>query len=134
MANGKGKAEAAAERRVQALELRKAGASYRAIGSKLGTSEAQAHRDVAHELGRLAAEAHDLAADVRTLELERLDVLTLALWKDAKAGNQGAIDRVLKVMERRAKLMGIDAPTKVDATLDIYEVIIGAAEGNNRTT
>jgi hypothetical protein len=126
-----GKAEAAAERRVQALQLRMAGASYRAIGSRLGVSEAQAHRDVHAELTRLAEKAADAAEQVRTLELERLDAMLLALWPQAKQANQGAIDRVLRLMERRAKLLGIDAPTRIDATLDVYEVIIGAANSDN---
>lgn len=120
-----GKAEAATERRLQALELRKAGATYRAIGARLGVSEAQSYKDVQTELQRIAAESADVAADVRTLELERLDALLLALWAQAKQGNQGAVDRVLRVMERRAKLLGLDAPTKIDHTLEAYEVIIG---------
>ena len=113
-----GKAEAATERRLQALELRKAGANYRRIGAQLGVSEAQAYKDVQGELQRIQAEASDLAADVRTLELERLDALTLALWPSARQGKEGAIDRVLRVMERRSKLLGLDAPTKQDVRIE----------------
>jgi hypothetical protein len=36
-----------------------------------------------------------------------LDALLLILWPQVKKGDQGAIDRVLRVMERRA----LDAPT-----------------------
>lgn len=120
-----GKKEAATERRLQALQLRMAGAPYHAIAARLGVSIGQAHADVQTELQRIAAESADVAADVRTLELERLDALLLALWAQAKQGNQGAVDRVLRVMERRAKLLGLDAPTKIDHTLEAYEVIIG---------
>jgi hypothetical protein len=45
---------------------------------------------------------------VRQLELERLDRLLIALWDLATGGSLGAIDRVLKVMQRRAELLGLD--------------------------
>jgi hypothetical protein len=38
------------------------------------------------------------------------------LWPQVAKGNQGAVDRVLRIMERRAKLLGLDAPTKADVT------------------
>lgn len=107
-----GKAEAAAERRLKALELRKAGAPYRAIASQLGVSLKQAYDDVTQELEVLAEKSQAEAAHVRTLELERLDAMTMAIWQQVRQGNQGAIDRALRVMERRAKLLGIDAPEK----------------------
>jgi DNA-binding CsgD family transcriptional regulator len=121
----KGTTEKAAARRLQAIELRKAGATYRQIGERLSVSEAQAYNDVQRELARLATQTQDAAAALRVLESERLDALMLALWQQAKQGNQGAIDRVLKVMERRARLVGLDAPTRIDHTVDVYEVIIG---------
>jgi len=45
---------------------------------------------------------------VLQLELERLDAMQAAIWDDAMNGHLGAIDRVLKIMERRAKLLGLD--------------------------
>lgn len=107
-----GKAEAAAARRLQALQLRMAGVSYHAIAERLGVSDTQAFHDVKAELAKIAKQASAEAEHVRTMELERLDAMTLALWAQAKQGNQGAIDRLLRVMERRSKLLGLDAPTR----------------------
>lgn len=43
--------------------------------------------------------------------------LLAAIWKEAvEGGDLKAVDRILKIMERRAKLLGLDAPTKVAAT------------------
>jgi hypothetical protein len=56
------------------------------------------------------------AEQARNLDLKRLDAMTLALWSQARQGNQGAVDRLLRIMERRAKLLGLDAPTKVAPT------------------
>lgn len=114
-----GKAEAAAERRLKALQLRMAGASYRAIAGQLNISLAQAHEDVQRELEGIAEKSQAEAAHVRTLELERLDAMTMAIWQQVRQGNQGAIDRALRVMERRAKLLGIDAPEKQDRSGEI---------------
>jgi len=43
------------------------------------------------------------------LELERLDELYFAVHGNATSGHLGAIDRALKIMERRAKLLGLDS-------------------------
>ena len=60
-----GTRETAAERRQQALELRKQGNSYRAIGAALGVSEKTAHQDVQRALRALAA--LELASDCQVI-------------------------------------------------------------------
>lgn len=53
------------------------------------------------------------ARDVRLLELGRLDALYMEVFRQARSGVLGAVDRCLRIMERRAKLLGLDAPTQV---------------------
>jgi hypothetical protein len=53
------------------------------------------------------------ASELKAEELSRLDGMLRGLWPDARKGSHGAVDRVLKIMERRAKLLGLDAPVKV---------------------
>jgi hypothetical protein len=36
------------------------------------------------------------------------------VWTKALNGDVRAVDSVLRIMERRAKLLGLDAPTKID--------------------
>ena len=106
----KGKIEQAAARRASALTLRMAGASYRAIGLKLGVSHVQALADVKTSLAALK-DVHDgLAEDLRTLELARLDWLLLAISSQVSKGHLGAVDRALKISERRARFLGLDMP------------------------
>lgn len=96
-----------AERRAKALELRKAGASYEQIADKLGYSNrGNAYRDVDREIKAITAEP---AKQVLTLELERLDAMLMGLWSGARSGNQGAVDRVVRIMDRRARYLGLDA-------------------------
>lgn len=44
------------------------------------------------------------------LELDRLDALTKTLWGAASDGDLMAVDRILKIQQRRAALLGLDAP------------------------
>jgi hypothetical protein len=109
-----GQAEAAAARRQKSLDLRIAGARYRQIGAQLGVSYQTAYRDVQTALGELASLQSGKAEKLRELEVERCDKLTLALWPKARTGNEKAARAVLAVMDRRAKLLGLDAPTKLE--------------------
>ena len=77
---GPGQQEVIAERRVLALELRKAGASYREVARQLGVDVHTAHADVGAELAALRETAVAEATELRALELERLDGMTSALW------------------------------------------------------
>jgi Homeodomain-like domain-containing protein len=109
-----GQAEAAAERRQKALDLRMAGARYRQIGAQLGVSYQTAYRDVQAALGELAPLQASKAEKLRELEVERCDKLTLALWPKARNGDEKAVRTIVAVMDRRAKLLGLDAPTKLE--------------------
>lgn len=96
---------AIAERRAQALELRKAGATIPQIAAKLGVAKSTAHDDVMKSIAALTREP---AKAVLALELERLDAMLMGLWNSARGGDVFSIDRVLKIMDRRARYLGID--------------------------
>jgi hypothetical protein len=105
----------AKERALKALELRKKGVRYEQIAQQLGYSNrGSAHKAVMKELELLAKGCREEAAQVRDLELQRLDDLFLAAWKAIADGSESAIDRALRVSESRRKLMGLDAAQKVD--------------------
>ena len=98
----------AKQRSAQAIALRIGGATYPAIASVLGYNSPQAAAKAVGD--SLAATVREPSDELRSLELERLDALFLALWPAAKRGVLGAADRCLRVMERRARLLGLDAP------------------------
>ena len=103
------------EKTLKALELRKRGMSYTQIGKTLGCARNTACRYVLSELENLAERCREEAAHVRDLELQRLDDLYLIAYRTIISGNSLAgIDRCLRIMERRAKLLGLDPPAKVD--------------------
>lgn len=97
-------------RQLQALELRKAGLTYARIAEICGyASKIGAHKAVQ---AAIRSTLREVAEDVRSLEIDRLDALLTGVYPQAIKGNQGAIDRVLRIMERRAKLLGLDAPVQ----------------------
>ena len=108
---------AATERTLAALELRKSGATYQQIATKLGyKSSAGAYGAVKRALRAVIREP---AEDVRELELARLDALLEVAWRKATTGDGSlyAIDRALEIMRRRAALLGLDAPAEVNVSI-----------------
>lgn len=113
----------AAEKRAKALELRKAGATYDQIARQVGYhNRGNAYRAVHLALKEITAEP---ATEVIKLELERLDAMLLGLWPAARKGKEAAVDRVLRIMERRAALLGLDAEKKVNLSGGVKYEIVG---------
>jgi predicted transcriptional regulator len=112
----------AREREKVAIELRKSGATYEAIGDQLGVSAQAAHQHVQRALKRIIDETNETADEVRTIELQRLDRALQAIWRRVLQGDVHAIDRSIRIMERRAKLLGLDAPTKVEAEVGPVQI------------
>ena len=107
------------EKTLKALELRKRGMNYTQIGEKLGCARNTACRYVLSELENLADKCREEAVHVRDLELQRLDALYLKAWEAVEEGDLPSIDRCLRVQERRAKLLGLDAAEKVEHSGDL---------------
>lgn len=104
------------ERQRQAVELRKAGAGFEEIARQLGYKDASgAYRAVKAALRKTIQQPAD---ELRALEAARLDAMLLGIYADARKGNVAKIDRVLNIMTRRAKLFGLDAPTKTEDVTD----------------
>jgi len=91
------------------MELKLAGKSYRTIARKLDfRGPSGAHKAVSAYLRKTLTAPSD---ELRRIELERLDRLQVIAWKRVTvSADLKAISTVLKIMERRAKLLGLDAP------------------------
>jgi hypothetical protein len=100
-----------AARITQAVSLRLAGMTYAQIAEATGYSSPAACQQAIYRASeRMLREAID---EFRELENSRLDRLQAAVWQSAMQGNAQAVTSVVKVMERRAKLNGLDAPQQV---------------------
>lgn len=103
-------------------DLRKAGLTYRQIASALDCSESRAYNGVQRVMRRISLKQSEDNADVLRMELDRLDALMTNMWPmtmphdiTSEDGDTvrvppsyEAVDRVLKIMDRRAKLLGLD--------------------------
>lgn len=110
----------------KALFMRSAGRSYLYIADKLGRNS--------DEIRTLVRDYIKSSVDIETrreavkLDLIRLDDMMTAVYERAKNGEIDCIDRVLKIMERKSKLMGLDAREKMvseerlDGTVKISRV------------
>lgn len=107
-----------AERDRQVLELRKAGVGVVEIAERFGISHGRVSQIVKRALTLAITEP---AEEVIRLEVERLDGLLVAMWPQARKGDLKAVDRVLRIMERRARLLGLDAAQKVEATVAHFD-------------
>jgi hypothetical protein len=109
-----GRSVKAHQQMIQALELRAAGASYLQIGKALSVSKSRAWRIVGTALGDLVHRCAETAERVKQLELHRLDRYRLAL--DARRSDPRVVDSLIRISERTAKLHGLDAPQRVEAS------------------
>lgn len=139
-----------AEQDAEALRLRSRGLSYRDVAERMGVSVSTAYRSVKRGLDAIRAEP---AADVRELELARLDAMYEAVVKVLETKHvtvsQGrvvtlddepladdapvlaAVDRLLKIQARRAALLGLDAETKVSVSGGVTYEIVGLPEAGS---
>lgn len=109
------------EKQAQALELRKAGASYEKIAETLGYKSASgAWGAVNRALTDMVAEPTEA---LRLVHYERLNHILVMLWPRVQKGELAAMDRAVGVMDRIARLYGIDAPTQT-VTTESREVIV----------
>jgi hypothetical protein len=110
--SARGQREQKAARALQALDLRIAGGTYRQIARQLGVNEKTAFYDVQGALASLDAVKAKTAERLRDIELERLDRASTGLVPGIRSGDARAVTALVRVMERRAKLLGLDAPVK----------------------
>lgn len=127
--------QATADRRTKNLLMRIEGKTFDVIAAELGYSSRQAARVDFERAAASRKAEQDATVDIaKAVETEKLDALEEAAWQvlrrkhltvsngrlievdgvpledDAPVLN--AVDRILRVAERRAKLHGYDAPSK----------------------
>ncbi len=125
----------ATEMQLKSLELRKRAYSYEQIGKALGISKQAAYVHVKKALEHLRLEVTEVTDEVKQLELARLDAMIARLWRDAMPDDPNAeadhkkMETMLKVMDRRAKYLGLDAATKHEVfTVDAIDSAIAELE------
>lgn len=103
----------AAARRARAVELRTAGLTYDQIAMELGyANRGTVYRVVAEALKAQTLEA---VGELRSLEVERLDSLQLAMWEKAMEGDVPSAIAVVRCVMSRCRLLGLEGPSMLRA-------------------
>lgn len=114
-------------RRAAVLQLRKQGGSLRQIAAQIRAdpnlatprySPGHVSQDLTAALSQIRKETTADAMLLRQLELERLDELQSRFWNKALAGDYLAADKVLSIMDRRAKYLGLHEPTRYEINIE----------------
>jgi hypothetical protein len=119
-----------ANRRARLVQLKLAGVDYESIARQLGySSPADARKDLTRAFDASARRLDHDTQELRALELARLDRLQAATWTSALAGDVKAVETSLRIIDRRCRLLGLDAPTKHEViSLDAIEAEITRLE------
>lgn len=120
-------------RRARVASLLLAGVSDQSkIAEQVGVDRSTISRDIkAIEADWQASAVQDIAA-AKGKDLERTERLIAALWNDARNGKWLATDRVLALMQHRAKLLGLEAPQRREDThrIEVTQIVQGIAESS----
>jgi len=116
----------AQEKKRKALELRKAGASYRMIAEQLGVYDASAARKLV--ISAYDEVIHEPAEEQWKLAIERLNYMLLMLWPKVQDPNHPdhfrAIQTAADLQVKLNTLTGIEAPKQVDVNVQGGLIVI----------
>jgi hypothetical protein len=129
-------------RRAECFKLRMQGHTFPDIAQALGyNSKQSAWADYQAALRDARDDYTDDLEELRAFELARLDAIAARAWAYDDAGEIKALDVLLKVADRRARLLGLDQPVKhelsmslLDAEIARLDGIIAAARANGEDT
>ena len=97
-----------------ALSLRLEGKSLAEIARECGWNSVQAtSKAIKSAMDRTIREPAD---ELRELWAMRIEAALAPLWRRIEKGDTAAIDRLIKLCDRFAKLYGLDAPSKTAIT------------------
>ncbi|WP_367324812.1 hypothetical protein [Streptomyces sp. HUAS ZL42] len=111
-------AKIAAEQ-AQCLQLRLEGKSFRAIADITGIALSTVYARVEDAI---ALEVNPKAEQLRAIECQRLDTYLEKLKPRIDKGDDKAIGVAIRISERRSKLLGLDMPQRIEATVETHEL------------
>lgn len=99
------------------VALRRQGKTYDQIGAELDMSPRQVAYLFKKTMDKYVSPE---VAELRVTEGDRLDMLQSAVWPNAMMGDPHSVAAVLKIMDRRAKLFGLDMPAKIQQEITVW--------------
>jgi hypothetical protein len=135
-----------AERDLRVFKMRQAGVPANEIARRMGMTTNAVNAAIRRQLEKLNREALLAYPEVLRMELERLDALQQAIWPMTQhrkvtmddgtevtvEPDLKAVQQVLSVMDRRSRLLGMEATNinvQVEGTAPQRAVLAGAEDG-----
>ena len=107
------------EKEKKVLELRRGGLTFDLIAERLGYANASgAQKAYERACSRIV---YDDVVALRKAEMDRLDIAQAAIWNEVLQGRIQAVIALMKIMERRARLLGLDMPIKTQLEVTHYD-------------
>lgn len=126
------------ERRTRVMELRVAGHSLRQIAAQVGVSLRTVQDDIEAVFTKLNEQQIKNAQIWRAIHMQRLEEMYRPLHKrivgtpeEPGTANTKDVEAVIKILERQAKLLGLDITSKIDINLLNKALSLLEANGQN---
>ncbi len=113
----------ASERASEIMDMRLEGYSLAEIGKKFGVNSGTIHKIIAREVAKSQKKNNQSSEMILSLMDDRLEFMWKALYPQISKGNSRSCEMGLKIMERQAKLKGLDAPEKkqLEISMDLSD-------------
>ncbi len=105
------------ERDRHIIDLRKAGFGFEKIAAQLGCKPYVCRKVISNAMRALIEIDQGALEEILQLELERTNDMLMAIWPDVLSGDLRATLVALKIQERRAKFLGLDAAERMDVSV-----------------
>lgn len=114
------------DQRAKAVTMRIAGYSPEEIAEELGYTTTRAVSDDIYGVMVASLTLPDRQIDIlREIEIRRMDMMLKALMPGIERGNTRSVEVGIRLLERRAKMLGLDSATKVEVfTIDTIDAQI----------
>lgn len=114
-----------ADRDESIFHLRLAGMSTDMIARQTGESPSYINTMIRGEIQRINDQCKENAQEIQDMELRRLDMLMQIPMEHALNGDYDAISMVLRLMDQRAKYLGIYAGSKLEIKGEAVKQYVG---------
>jgi len=107
------------EKEARVLSLRRLGVTFDHIAQQLGYASGSG----AYNAYRRACLKiiYEEVEETRKMEMDRLDNAQMRIMQAVNQGDIPAINTLLRIMDRRAKLLGLDMPVKSQVEVTTYD-------------
>jgi len=106
------------ERENEIVKLRRGGLTWHDIGQRVGLTASGSADAFQRAQRRIIREDVE---QLRAIENDRIDTAQAAIWAKVLQADLNAVNTLIRLLDRRAKLNGLDQPTRIQAEVITYD-------------